>query len=109
MSIAFSLSWFSTRASSAANNGFFCRSILGYNIDDVEHRRGTHSEQWKLRGDAGVVVWCYALPEFLAFSCEFLPDFECEVWVCVRVVVVIGQRVKGWCFSDRHLELLRVE
>ncbi len=72
--------------------------------------RGTHSEQRILRGDAGVMVWCYALPEFLAFSCELLPDFECEVWVCVRVVVVIGQRVKDWCFSDRHLGLLlRVE
>lgn len=72
--------------------------------------RGTHSKQRVLRGDAGVMVWCYALPEFLAFSCELLPDFECEVWIRVRVVVVIGQRVKDWCFSDRHLGLLlRVE
>lgn len=110
MSIAFSLSWFSTRASSAANNGLFCRSTSGYKIcGGAGHLEGTHSEQRILRGDTGVVVWCNALPEFLAFSCELLPDFECEVWVCVRVVIVIGQRVKGWYFSSRHLGLVRVE
>lgn len=67
------------------------------------HCSETHSEERKLRRDTGIVVWCYALPEFLAFSCELVPDFECEVWVCIRVVVVIGQRVEYWCFSLGHL------